>query len=295
MTKWRPIIHFSFKEIKEYLKFGLTISAGRSLYYIYDKSDKFFAGRVWSAGNLGLYSFSLQLAKIPTDKIATLINQVSFPAFSKLQNDKEKFNQFYLNIVNVTAAIILPVFVGLYLVGDEVVKTFLNEKWYPIISLFKILCLAQIVTSINAVNNFVHAAQGRPAWSLCFNMVMALVMPISFYLMINTKSLFSILIPWLTTYIIFNLLWIYITLKKIDIHVNRYLKTIWAPLSAVTAMAICLTLSDIYLFNNFIGNTFLLLIIKSIIGGLIYIVWMYLFDRNLLSKLFLLLKDKKSN
>ena len=40
-------------------------------------------------------------------------------------------------------------------------------------------------TSLNAVNSFVHSAQGRPQWSLYYNIISIMVMPISFYIAVK--------------------------------------------------------------------------------------------------------------
>ena len=65
--------------------------------------------------------------------------------------------------------------------GEELIKVLLNDKWLPIIFLFKFLCLAQIITALNAVNNFVHTSQGRPQWRLYFYATLALFMALSFF------------------------------------------------------------------------------------------------------------------
>jgi teichuronic acid exporter len=281
--KWLPRFHFSFKEAKTYVKFGLTVSLGHSLFYLSDASDKFFAGRAWNAMLLGYYAFALQLAQIPTEKIVVLINTVSFAAFSKLQHEKEKFSKLYLDIIKVTATLVLPLFVGGYLVGEDLIRVLLNEKWVPMILLFKYLCLSQIVTALNAVNNHAQTAKGRPHWGLYFNLTCVILMPISFYFAVQ-YGLHAILIPWFTTYLLICSIWITITLKSLDIPIYSYFEKLSKPIMGTLLMSISVVVLNVYFATHFPGqnnNLLLPLLVKVILGGIVYVSYLWIFDRSL--------------
>lgn len=266
---WYPKIFYRYSIAKEYLRFGIAVALGESLFYVYDKSDRFFAGRVWSAGLLGYYTFALQLAKIPVEKIVVLINQVSFSAFAKLQHDPLRFRKFYLTIVEVTAAIVLPIFVGGFLVGDVLIRVLLNPKWFPMIFLFKMLCLAQIVTGISAVNNFVHIAQGRPKWSLAYNAVMAMVLPPSFYFALK-YGFNAILVPWFTTYLALCLGWTAVTIKKCSLGFGNYLRAILLPILGTLLIIISILLLEFIFGRYHIQSDLVKLMVEIIVGVSVY-------------------------
>lgn len=281
-VRWLPKLHFNFNEAKSYLKFGITMALGRSLFYVWEQSDKFFAGRAWNTKILGYYSFAIQLAQIPTEKIVVLINQVAFPAFSKLQDDKDQFNTLYLNITKVTATIVLPLFVGGFLVGDNIVRILLNEKWYPIIFLFKYLCLSQIMMAMNAINNFAHAAQGRPHWGLCYHAAAAILMPVSFYLAVP-YGLNAILIPWFTTFLLICSVWIITTLKKLGVPITAYIKNLSHPILAVLTMAAGVTVFEYLLVSlaKMDIPLIFILVMKVATGGVCYLGYLWVFNRQL--------------
>lgn len=280
IVKWVPSFHFNFEEAKSYLKFGIIVSITGSLSYVNEKIDRFFAGRAWSSNILGFYTLALQLSQIPTEKIVVLINQVSFPAFSQLQNQKDKFNKFYNNIVRVTVTLVLPIFIGAYLVSEDLIKVLLNEKWYPIIYLFKYLCLTQIISALNAVNSVVHTAQGRPHWHLGFNAVRAIVMSTSFYFAVQ-YGLNAIIVPWFTTYLIICLLWLIITLKKLEIGILIYIRNLYQPVigTGVMTLAVLLCHNLMRLVCDF--SPIYSLIPQVIIGALTYISYLWFFNREL--------------
>ena len=281
-VKWIPIWYFNWSEAKSYVKFGVTMAFGTSLFYIWEQSDKFFAGRAWQPAAVGFYTFALQLSQIPTEKIVVLINQVSFSAFSKLQNDKEKFNRFYLNITKITATIVFPLFIGGFLVGPDLIKILFNEKWYPIIFLFKYLCLSQILTAVNAVNNFVHASQGRPQWGLTYHAICVIFMPVSFYFAVR-YGLEAIILPWLTTYFILCSSWIVVTLCKIGIAISEYIKNIQNAICASLVMVVAVVLFQHASRNVPVVPDILVLklAISVTIGGCVYLGYLWKFDREI--------------
>lgn len=282
-VKWVPVFRFSYKETREYLTFGMNVSIGRSLFYIFESSDKFIAGRVWTAMNLGLYSFALQLASIPTDKISTLINQTSFPALARLQHDKAQFNALYLQTVKLTATLVLPVFLGGFLLGDDLINVLLAEKWLPIVFVFKYLCLAQIITAINAINGFVHNAQGRPTWSLCFYASLGILMPISFYLA-APYGLRAFLVPWFTAYLFLCGAWIAITLRKLEISVLDYLRTLSKPVMGTGCMVIGILICEYWMSPSQSAHvgSILYLGMRISLGAMIYIGFLGFYDRQLI-------------
>ena len=284
-TEWKPSIHFNFKEALSFIQFGIIVAASRSFYYMFEKSDKFFAGRVWSSQLIGYYSFAQQLAMIPTEKIVSLINQVSFSAFSQLQNDKDEFNKLYLKIIEFTAIIVLPLYIGSFLVAEELIIFLIGQQWLPAVVLFKFLCLAQIPRSINAVNNFVHISRGEPKLSLYINVVLTISMAISFYFAVQ-KGLNAIVIPWVTTYALISCGWIVFTLKKIGLNFSAYIISLLHPAIATAIMFLTVTISKRFFYSTIIdleGDLRLLVLVSSIIfGGGTYVGYFLLFNRQVL-------------
>jgi len=267
------------------------VAIGGSFHYVFEQSDRFFAGRAWSSKALGYYTFAWQLACMPTDKIVTLINQVSFSVFSRLQNDTERFNKFYLNINKATATLVLPLFAGGFILGDELIMVVLNEQWWSISTIFRYLCLAQILVTLNAVNNFVHTAQGRPEWRMYFFGACAALMSVSFFFAVQ-YGLEAILVPWFTTYLLISLVWITITLRQIGMPFLNYLRNLSIPFLAAIVMSSAVFLTDLLL--EFIPPVqpyeFFILLIKIVVGASCYVGFLLIFAREFLMNAIKLLR-----
>ncbi len=281
-VKWLPKFTFAFREAKSYLQFGVHVSLGRFFFYLFEASDKFFGARAWTPKILGYYSFALELSQLPTDKIVTLINQVSFPALSKLQNDREGFNTFYLRTVKLSATLVMPIFVGGFLLGEELIPAVLSDKWAPIVVVFKYLCLTQVITSINAINNLVHWSQGRPHWSLVFHGALAFFMPISFFFA-APYGMNAYLIPWFTTYLLTCLVWIAVTLKKLDIPFPVYLENLGNPFKGTLLMTLGVVSAGYGIsLMHLTGHQLLWLVAAKIVVGIAcYVGYLWFFDKQL--------------
>ncbi|WP_161807153.1 lipopolysaccharide biosynthesis protein [Desulfatitalea tepidiphila] len=292
LQDWRPSFKFVYKEAIEYFNFGYQIALGNSIGYINKKSDSFFAGRLWNPGTLGIYSFAKQLSRIPNDKIVSLINQVAFPAFAKLNTDKNRFNTFYLDIVKTITCLVLPLFIGGFLIGDELVRLLLDKKWYPMIFIFKMMCLTEIVTPLSAVNSMVHGAQGRPKFYLGFNIVMLIFMPASFFLA-APYGLNAMVYPWFTSYLLLCIGWNHFTLRQIGLSYKDYILNLKTPLMGVILMSLVVLLSGSLL--NFLKmssqyENAVHLIIKVVLGGSVYIFYILSFDKPMLQKIKIIIK-----
>ncbi len=281
-ARWMPSFRFDASTARSYLSFGFTVSMARSLTYLYQNSDRFFAGRFWAPPMVGLYSFALNLAQLPTEKITVIINQVSFPAFSKLQNDPVEFNRFYLHALRVTATLVLPLFVCGFLLAGDLIPVLLGDKWLPMIPVFRFLCLTQIVTSINAINDFVHNAQNRPRWFLVNSLGLAIFMPLSFYFAAQ-RGLYAMPIPWSTTYVVLCAIWILVTLRKLGIPVRLYGANLVQAVLATVAMAaaVLVVRTGWGMLPDGWTPRFLSLGIQILTAGASYLTWLWIFDRQL--------------
>jgi O-antigen/teichoic acid export membrane protein len=273
-VKWIPRLHFRYSEVKGYLRFGLIIASNVTVFYMWDRSDKLFAGRVWSTADLGIYSFALQLAQIPTDRIVTLVNQVSFSALSKLQNSKIEFNEYYLNIVATTAIISFPLFIGGAVFGDIIIVSMLGETWIKAVDLFRYLCISQLFTAMNAINNFAHAALGNPDRGMKFDLLCLFFMPVSFWYFARFGMMY-ILVPWLSVYVIICSCWIAYSSRCIGISARQYIRAILHPIIAsVLTSILCQKLKIILVEHNF--NVMAIFFILMSLGSFLYILYITL-------------------
>jgi teichuronic acid exporter len=291
-TAWRPKLNWRLGETKAYLHFGILVAASSSAYYVFEVSDRFFAGRAWTAEALGFYLLAMQLAQVPNERLVAAINQVTFALFSRHQDDLRVFADYYLKTIKLTAALVFPIFVSGFLLGDQLVPVLLGDKWVPMTTLFRYLCLAQILVTLNAVVGFVHMALGKPIKAVYFNMACAVLMSISYYFAVKYQKE-AILIPWFTTYFLITLVWLGTTNVRLGISTLRYLGALRIPVFGVAVVAaIDMGLRQVELISG-LGMS-ITLPIKILCSGLGYCLVFWLFDREFVSSVRMLKKKPAS-
>ncbi len=281
LSSWRHKLHFNFKEIKSYLRFGLNVTGTTSLHYIISKSDRFYGGLTLGASTLGYYSFAVQLSAIPNDKFIFLIKSVSFPVFSRYQNNYFAFNKFYLKLVKIIAFITFPLYIGGIFIADQLVPLVVGEKWMAMIFPFKLLCLSNVIMSIATPNGIANSAQGRPHWGFYMALVSVFIMPLSFFIA-SKYGLKALAIPWITIYPLFTFIFTWITINKLGISIFQYLRSLIHPLLATVSMVITLSLVKYLYFSLFVDPK-PYLFIAIIIGVLSYSIYILTFQRPLLT------------
>ncbi len=241
VSGWRPKLHFSHAESMAYLRFGLPVVGGNSLGYIYTRAAVFFGGRAFTASSLGYYSLATQLASIPNDKVLSVINSVSYPVFSRMQNDDWEFQRFYLRLSQFVAFIVLPLYAGGIFLAAEIIPWLLGDKWQASVLPFQILCVAFLFSALNSPSNQANTAQGRPHWTFWFQAYCAATMTGGFYLAAASGDPAYLAVPWLAILAPAQLIYSWITLRKVGIPVRAVLDQWRAPALATFLMLLILT------------------------------------------------------
>ena len=112
-----------------YFSFGAKVTGQKILWYANSQIDIILIGKLLGNQALGLYSVSYHLATMPMSKFLMIVNQVAFPAYSRLQSDVPLARDYFFKSVRLTALMFFPLLWGLSSVSAEFVETFLGDKW----------------------------------------------------------------------------------------------------------------------------------------------------------------------
>jgi O-antigen/teichoic acid export membrane protein len=159
---YRPGLDFRWQQARELWGFGRWVLGNKLLHYLFNDGDDWVAGRLLGAGALGLYQTAYRLGCTPMTEITAVFSKVTFPTFSKLQDDVEKLRRAYLRILQVIMFASTPFALGMLLVARDGVELFLGEKWLPMVASVQILVLWGWIRSFRATTGPVLLAQGRP-------------------------------------------------------------------------------------------------------------------------------------
>lgn len=143
------------------LKFGGYLSAFNFLNYFARNMDNLLIGRSVGVEQLGLYSRAYALLLLPVGQITAPLTAVTVPALSRLQNDPERFCNYYLRALKTVAYLSMPFVVSLAALSEEVIGLALGEKWFAAAPLFQVLAIAAFWNPVGATVGWLYVSLGQ--------------------------------------------------------------------------------------------------------------------------------------
>lgn len=160
-VRWMPKLVFSWKSFKEMFSFGSRLLASGLLDTTYNNIYTLVIGKVFSSTTLGLYSRASGLAQYPSSNITGVLQGVTFPVLSSIQNETERLADAYKRFLRISAFIVFPLMVGLAAVADPLIRLVLTDKWEGAVYLLQIVCFSMMWYPIHAINLNLLQVKGR--------------------------------------------------------------------------------------------------------------------------------------
>lgn len=151
-VRWRPSFVFSKDSFSDFFGFGSKILIARLISVIYKNLYTLTIGKKYNSEDLGFFSRAEQFAIFPSANIGGIISRVSYPIFSKIQDDDQKLTKAYREIICYSSFLIFPLMFGLASLANPFIEIMLGTKWLPVVPILQILCLDFIWDPISLLN-----------------------------------------------------------------------------------------------------------------------------------------------
>ena len=160
---WRPSGRFDGASLRRMTPYSLRMLMTDLINTLYNNISQLFVGKIYSTQTLGYYNQGQKLKDLPVLAILQSVQNVTFPALSKIRDEREKFAESYRQLLAVVSFVVYPVMVGLIAVAPEFFALLLGEKWMPTVPYFEILCLSGLFMplSVIAYNVLKSQSDGR--------------------------------------------------------------------------------------------------------------------------------------
>jgi O-antigen/teichoic acid export membrane protein len=144
MVRWRPSLPRRNANVGSMVAFGGNVAASYLIFNLNRSVDNILIGWYWGAAPLGLYSRAYNLLMLPVRQLNAPIASVAVPAFSKLQDDPERYARYYLRAINLITWVSLPLFGFLFVAARPVIILILGAKWWEAAPVFQILAISAL-------------------------------------------------------------------------------------------------------------------------------------------------------
>jgi len=122
---------------------------------------KVVVGKFYSPATLGQYSRACQFSALFSSNLTNVIQRVTYPVLSNIQNDKVRMVAGYRRIIKVTMFVtaICMFFVGA--VSEPLIFCLIGPKWHEAATYLPILCIGGSLYPLHAINLNMLQIQGR--------------------------------------------------------------------------------------------------------------------------------------
>lgn len=153
---------FRWTGMSDLFVFGGLSTVNQVLQRLNAQLDSLIAGRVLGSVALGVYSVSMHLASLPAAKLGSIIGDVVFPAFARIQADHAAVRRQLLYAIGLLAFVAFPVFFGLSAVAPEAVTVLLGDRWAMAVIPLTVIPLVMPIRIINGIVATAAYGTGRP-------------------------------------------------------------------------------------------------------------------------------------
>lgn len=160
-SDWLPKLQFSFKSFKELFSFGWKLLVSGLIDTVWREIYQVVIGKCYSPASLGHYARAQQFASICSSNLTTVVQRVSFPVLSSVQDDRERLKNGYKRIIKVTMLLTFTLMLGLAAVSKPMILALIGEKWLPCVPYLQIICLQMMLYPLHSLNLNMLQVQGR--------------------------------------------------------------------------------------------------------------------------------------
>ena len=163
-------------DLRSMLSFGSYYTGFSVLTHIGRNLDRVLVGYISGAAAMGLYDRAYRWSLFPLNQLYTPLMSVAVAGLSRVQDDAARFRAYYRRGLLPVFALSMPVLAFALVEARAVILVLLGDQWLAAIPLFRLLCLAAFMETMNKVTKWLYLAQGQTErqfrWGLVYTPVM---------------------------------------------------------------------------------------------------------------------------
>lgn len=270
LSPWSFSIGIEKQALKTLLSFGVPFQAYSLLALLKDRLVPLVVARIVGASGVGLITWAQSITLLSLE-VMNIITRILFPAFSRLQNDKENLEKTLEKSLFFTSLMFYPLLFGLLAIAPYLIEYVVSDKWKPALPLIYLFGIGAFWANLSSpFTNFLNAI-GRVKTTL--------------KLMVMWTALEWILTPILSIQLGFlgvgiasalisvtSIIPIIIIKRTVDIKILKNIKT------GLTSAVVMFIFASVW--SHFLVRDFISLVVAVLFSALVYSGLLYVFAKD---------------
>lgn len=160
-NKWLPSLSFSKKSFHELFGFGWKLMLSGLLDTVWKELYQVVVGKFYSPASLGQYTSEGQFSKMFSSNLTSVIQRVTYPVLSNIQDDKERMVSAYRRIIKITMFITAISMFFLGAVSEPLLYCLIGPKWHDAAIYLPLICITGSTYPLHAINLNMLQVKGR--------------------------------------------------------------------------------------------------------------------------------------
>ncbi|MEY8591369.1 lipopolysaccharide biosynthesis protein [Butyricimonas hominis] len=174
-TRWRPQFLFSFYRFRMLFNFGWKLLISGLIDTIWKEIYQVIIGKWYSTDILGQYTQANQFNKIFSSNLTFVVQRVSYPVLSEIQNDQKQLKLAYKKIIKMTMFVTFTCILGLAASAKSMILVLVGEQWLPCVPFLQIICFSGMMYPLHALNLNMLKVKGRSDVFLILEIIKKLI------------------------------------------------------------------------------------------------------------------------
>jgi len=278
---YRPRAWLDGPKVKELYTFGKWILGSSILVFLLNQGDDIFVGKLLGATMLGFYQMAYRLSNLPATEITHVTSQVTFPAYSKLQDRLPQLREAYLRTLQVIAFLSFPLAGGIAFLAPDFTRIFLGEKWMPMVPAMQILAIWGLSRSIAATTGPLFSGMGKPWISTWLQLAKLILIAGFIYPFTTLWGIVGTASAITASALLIDPICLYIAARLLRSRAWDIMKTFLIPIIGTLVMLFCMT----SLSKILEAKTLAIFVVYIALGCSAYVLTIGVFDRSFIKHL----------
>lgn len=160
-NKWVPQLQFSSESFHELFGFGWKMMLSQVIDTVWKELYQVVVGKFYSPATLGQYTRAKQFSTLFSSNLTSVIQRVTYPVLSNIQDDKERMVAAYRKMIKTTMFVTAISMFFLGAVSEPLLYCLIGPKWHEAAVYLPLICLTGSTYPLHAINLNMLQVQGR--------------------------------------------------------------------------------------------------------------------------------------
>lgn len=161
VNKWIPKLYFSSTSFHDLFGFGWKMMVSGLLDTIWKELYQVVVGKFYSPATLGQYTRAKQFSTLFSKNLTTVIQRVTYPVLSNIQDEKERLVAAYRRIIKTTMFVTATGMFFLGAISEPLLYCLIGPKWHEAAVYLPLICISGSLYPLHAINLNMLKVQGR--------------------------------------------------------------------------------------------------------------------------------------